>query len=176
MLQCKSTEGCDRFVQDVTCAPEPMAVLATDQQLFDMERFCCDSFKFSILGIDPTFNLSEFSVTPIVYRHLLLEDGKLHNNPLVLGPLLIHHQKQFCTYNYFLSTIVGLRPKLSCVQAVGTDELSCVQAVGTDGEKTLVDAIEKSFPHASQLQCFRHLQQNVETYLRDKTVPSKLHQ
>ena len=50
MLQYKST---DCFAQDVTCAPEPMAVLATAQQLFDMERFCCDPFKFSILGIDP---------------------------------------------------------------------------------------------------------------------------
>ena len=119
MLQCKSTEGCDRFVQDVTCAPEPMAVLATDQQLFDMEIFCCDPFKFSILGIDPTFNLGEFSVTPIVYKHLLLKDSKSHNNPLVLGPLLIHHRKQFCSYNYFLSTIVGLRPKLTYIQAVG---------------------------------------------------------
>ena len=160
MLQCKSTEGCYRFVQDVTCAPEPMAVLATDQQLFDMERFCCDPFKFSILGIDPTFNLGEFSVTPIVYKHLLLKDSKSHNNPLVLGPLLIHHRKQFRMYNYFLSTIVGLQPKLTYVQVVGTD-----------GEKALVDAIGKSFPHASQLRCFRHLQQNVETYLRDKQFP-----
>ena len=108
MLQCKSTEGFERFVQDVTCAPEPMAVLATNQQLFDMERFCCDPYKFSIVGIDPTFNLGEFSVTPIVYRHLLLEDAKYHNTPLVLGPLLVHHRKQFRTYNYFLSTIVGL--------------------------------------------------------------------
>ena len=160
MLQCKSTEGCDRFVQDVTCALEPMAVLATAQQLFDMERFCCDPFRFSILEIDPTFNLGEFSVTPIVYRHLLLEDSKSHNNPLVLGSLVIHHQKQFRTYNYFLSTIVGLRPKLSNIQAVGTD-----------GEEALVEAIGKTFPHASQLRCFRHLQQNVETYLRDKQFP-----
>ena len=42
MLQYKSTEGCDHFVQDITCPQEPMAVLATDQH-FDI-RFCCDSF------------------------------------------------------------------------------------------------------------------------------------
>ena len=44
-----------------------MAVLATAQQLFDMETFCCDPFRFSTLGIDPTFNLGEFSVTPIMH-------------------------------------------------------------------------------------------------------------
>ena len=59
-----------------------------------------------------------------------------------------------------MSTIVGLRPKLSNIQAVETD-----------GEKALVEAIGKSFPHASQLRCFRHLQQNIETYLRDKQFP-----
>ena len=67
MEQCKSVEKVDVFVQDVTCAPEPMAVLCTQHQLSDIARFCCDPFLFSILGIDPTFNLGEFSVTPTVY-------------------------------------------------------------------------------------------------------------
>ena len=68
----------------------------------------------------------------MVYRLLLLEDTKSHKPPLVLGPLLIHHRKQFKTYHYFLSTIVGLRPGLSRIQAEDTD-----------GEKPLVDAIKK---------------------------------
>ena len=37
MEQCKKAERSDRFVQDVVCAPEPMAVLATEQQLIDIE-------------------------------------------------------------------------------------------------------------------------------------------
>ena len=41
MEQCKQAEKKVRFVQEVTCAPEPMAVLATAQQLQDLERFCC---------------------------------------------------------------------------------------------------------------------------------------
>ena len=51
MEQCKSVEKSDVFVQDVTCAPEP---ICTNQQLNDIKRFCCDSFNFTILGIDPT--------------------------------------------------------------------------------------------------------------------------
>ena len=121
MLQCKSTEGSEHFIQDSTCTPEPMAVLTTDQQLLDIERFCYDPFKFFIVGVDPTFNLGDFNATPMIYRHLLLEDTKSHKPPLVLGPLLIHHRKQFKTYHYFLSTIVCLRPGLSRIQAVGTD-------------------------------------------------------
>ena len=76
MEQCKSAEKVDIFVQDTTCAPEPMVVLCTEYQLSDVASFCCDPFCFSILGIDPTFNLGEFSVTLTVYRHLLLHDPK----------------------------------------------------------------------------------------------------
>ena len=43
MEQCKNAEKSNRFVQHVTCAPEPMAILCTNQQLLDVERFCCDS-------------------------------------------------------------------------------------------------------------------------------------
>ena len=99
MEQCKVAQKNDLFVQDVTCAPEPMAVLCNEQQLIDINRFCCQPFSFSILGIDPTFNLGEFSVTPLVYRHLLLQDKKSGHSLLLLGPVLMHHQKQFRSYN-----------------------------------------------------------------------------
>lgn len=51
-------------------APEPMCILATDQQLTDLERFCTRD-PFGIIGIDPTFNLGPFYVTPITYQNLL---------------------------------------------------------------------------------------------------------
>ena len=59
---CKNAQKGDWFVQDVVWAPEPMAVLATEQQLLDMERFCCDPYQFSIFSVDLTFNLGEFRV------------------------------------------------------------------------------------------------------------------
>ena len=37
MEQCKNAEKSNRFVQHVTCAPEPMAILCTNQQLLDVE-------------------------------------------------------------------------------------------------------------------------------------------
>lgn len=90
----------DLFVQDVTCAPEPMAALCNEQQLIYINRCCCHPFSLSILGVDATFNLGEFNVTPMVYRHLLLENKKSGHPPLLLGLLLMHYQKQFRSYNY----------------------------------------------------------------------------
>ena len=160
MEQCKSAEKVDIFVQDVTCAPEPMAVLSTEHQLNDVARFCCDPFCFSILGIDPTFNLGEFSVTPTVYRHLLLCDPHTGQSPLLLGPILVHQRKLFRNYNYFFSTLNGLK-----------QELTAVKAIGTDGEKNLVDAAIRNFPQAAHVRCFRHLQQNIEQHLREEQFP-----
>lgn len=57
MEQCKNAQSSNVFVQDVTCAPEPMAVLCTEQQLIDVSGFCCDPFSFRVLGIDPTFGV-----------------------------------------------------------------------------------------------------------------------
>ena len=37
MEQCKLTDKMNRYIQEVTCAPEPMAILATQQQLYDMK-------------------------------------------------------------------------------------------------------------------------------------------
>jgi len=61
MEQYKSAEKSDAFVQGVN---EPMALLCNEQQLVDIEHFCCN--PYGMLGIDLTFNLGEFNVTPIV--------------------------------------------------------------------------------------------------------------
>jgi hypothetical protein len=59
------------FVHETRPSPEPAFVLARDRQLDELERFCTDPNMFSILTVDPTFNLGDFDVTPITYRHKL---------------------------------------------------------------------------------------------------------
>ncbi len=92
MEQCKLTDKVNRFVQEVTCAP---AVLATEQQIFDLERLCSNSNEYCIMGVDPTFNLGDFSVTPIIYQQLLVEDKTSGKSPWLLGPMLVHYHKEF---------------------------------------------------------------------------------
>lgn len=70
ILQCKSSNS---FVWSVVAAPQPMAVLCTDQQQDDMVRFLTNPLNYVIMGVDPAFNFGDIYVTPIVYQHLLLE-------------------------------------------------------------------------------------------------------
>ena len=72
MAMCKESmgKGEDPFVRIVTSAPEPMCIMCTNSQLNDLEKFCTDPSMFSLLSVDPTFNLGDFSVSVTSYCNL----------------------------------------------------------------------------------------------------------
>jgi len=159
MQMCKDTSlSTDAFVRSVEAAPEPMCVVATDQQLCDLECFCLGT-PSSVLSVDPTFNLGPFYVTPITYHNLLVKT-KNGNHPIMLGPVLIHQTKQFRPFHYFASTLIRLNPKLVNVKAFGTD-----------GEPELIKAFSVCFPNAAHLRCMNHMRQNVKDKLRNLRIP-----
>ena len=170
MLMCKESEGTkgqhENFVRMVANSPEPMAVLAFDWILDDLERFCTCEAKHTVLCVDPTFDLGSFHVTVMSYRHLMLgsrrgsERGK---HPVMLGPLFIHQRKQFSSYHFFISQLVGLRPALQNIKAVGTD-----------GEQALVSALATQFKSAIPLRCFLHVRGNLETKLSELKLPKAI--
>ena len=108
MLECKMVQGRHgAYVCDVKAAPSPQGILFFDWQLQDMVRFLTNNQRFGILTADTTFDLGEFYVTRISYRHLMLEDIKSQKHPVVLGPVLVHQQKDFSSFNFFASTLVS---------------------------------------------------------------------
>ena len=161
MQMCKDTSGTDAFMRSVEAAPEPMCVLATNQQLADLERFCTSS-PSSVLSVDPTFNLGPFYVTPTTYHNLLVKTSG-GNHPVTLGPTLIHQTKTFQPFHYFASTLIRLNPNLVNLKAYGTD-----------GEPELIKAFSVCFPHAVHLRCTIHMRKNVKDKLRSLSVPQSV--
>lgn len=162
MLQCKLSEGkSDAFVRDVKAAPEPQCVLFTDWQLNDLARFITKPSQFCVFTADTTYNLGDFYVTPTTYQHLMLEDTVSQKHPFFLGPILIHQRKNFSSFNYLVSTLVGFNKKLQDVQVFGTD-----------GDPALIEAFSHNFHSAKQLRCFIHLKKNIAEKLRDRGIPS----
>jgi len=99
-----------------------------------MERFCAEPHQnFTILSVDPTFNLGSFHITVTTYRHPMLKTRQ-GSNPVMLEVLFTHQCKTFATYNFFFSQLVGLCP--------GLKNTHCF---GTDGEKALVNALQAQF-------------------------------
>ena len=64
----------ERFVQCVQAAPEPLRVLASEQQLLDIEHFCTYEDEFTVLGFDPTFNCGKFMVMVTAYKNCMLKN------------------------------------------------------------------------------------------------------
>ena len=78
ILQCKEDEANPEtsFVRRVTAAPEPTALLVLDSQLSDIKKFCTNPSKFSILQVDPTFDLGPFHVTVTQFENIHLVDRR----------------------------------------------------------------------------------------------------
>lgn len=72
-----------------------MCVLCNEQQLKDIERFCCnrEPTTCSVLGIDPTFNLGDFYVTVTTYENLMVISRKTGKHPVFVGPMLVHQRR-----------------------------------------------------------------------------------
>ena len=163
MLQAQMEDKGAKFIRDVKTYPEPAIVVATEQQLFDVQRFCCNPKRFSILTVDPTFSLGDFDVTPTTYRHLLLHSKRTEQSPVMLGPTMIHYKKTFTTYKFLASCII-------CQNR----ELAGLCCFGTDGEKPLIDAFQHEFKSAVHLTCFNHVRRNIKDKLRELMVPDEV--
>ena len=153
---CKCVEkGEIPFVRSVLAAPQPLCVLATDIQLKQLQLCCTDPKTFSVLSIDPTFNLGSFYVTPMVFLHKAVISKRTHRHPVFIGPLLIHLRMNLEAYSFFAHQIQILLPSLSNIRAFGTD-----------GELALVTAFKNAYPNAIHLRCFKHFQDNCDAKLR----------
>ena len=133
---------------------ESLCVLASNRQLNDLKRFCCNQKEFKLLTVDPTFDIGTLNVTPISYQHLLLETRNEGKHPTLIGPVLISEKKTEEIYSTFCSTLKSLEPGLSNLMAFGTD-----------GEKALENAFNLNFERSVHLLCEIHLKKNIERKL-----------
>ena len=117
------------FLKEVTLSSTPSALLATQQQLDNLVRFCCQSTSFSVMGVDATFNLGDFYVTIITYQNLILRNPHTSQPPVFIGPAFIHMERREQDYHTFFSGLLRLEPKLQKLQFFwykwGTSPLKC---------------------------------------------------
>ena len=153
------------FVRNVSFDEGIMSVVGTDQYFYDLSRFCaCGRYMIgSVLGVDPTFNLGDFFVTPTVYEHRLVKNKVSRKHPYFLGPVLIHVDRKYNTYYYFASQLKKLCP-----------DMESLNAVGTDGEEALSSAFLAVFPNSIHLLCSLHKRDNIMRKLREYKVEEQV--
>ena len=118
------------FVRKVDNSCDPCIVLATNQQLLDVECFLTNPAKFCVLGVDTTFNFGKYYATLTTYHHLLPRT-KEGSHLVRIGPILLHHKKESGSYYKLSSTMVKLHAPTQNVLVFKTD-----------GKKALVEGFE----------------------------------
>ena len=111
------------------------------------------------ISIDPTFNMGQYEVTPVVYEQLFLRTKRYGQNLVFLGPTMLHHKKNFDTYKVLASTCVS-----SC------KGLTAAKGFITDGEEEPFRGWKKELPKATHLRCIRHFQSNCREKLRETGI------
>ena len=147
-----------KTVKHISGINYPVVTLYTDQQIADIKRFCCKEGG-SVLGMDKTFNLGEFHVTPTVYRDLsVVRRERNDGNPICIGPTFIHTSSTTKAYSSFMHDIADNF----------TDTELENLFIGTDEEAAFKSAISRCFPMSTHVLCSRHLKQNVNRHLEDQ--------
>ena len=95
--------------------------------------------------MDPTFNICDYNVIVITYKHPLLVAKTTNQHPVMIGPFIIHSSKTFESYFSLTSSMVRLQPLLQNLKVFGTV-----------GEVNLYRSIQTSFSNAKHLLCFIH--------------------
>jgi len=145
---------------EYSLTPEPACILATEQQIEDVKRFCTSNTQTpSVFCVDTTFNIGHFYVTATTYKHLLLTDAKYDSHPTMLGPCMLHMRQKQDSFNFLASSLVSLE-----------EEFSHRLANESDRDAVLRKGMKSFFPLATWLTCKNHVEDDVTQKLNDLHV------
>ena len=133
----------------------PVITLYTDQQITDLKRFCCTDNGF-VLGMNKTYNLGEFHVTPTVYKDTSVIKRRTNDHPICFGPTFIHQTSTTKAYSSFLHDIAD---NLSDTEITNL-------TIGSDEELACKNAIRRCFNGCTHVLCTRHLKENKSDTLK----------
>ena len=107
------------FIWFILCLSKSYYVLLSDDSHFqDMQQFCCQ--QNGVLSLDTTFNLSDNCVTDFCYLNLRIGnvDGK---HCVVLGPSVIHSEKDYFLYSKFITRMCSFRSNIRVFHSIETN-------------------------------------------------------
>ena len=114
--QVKLRDSTGMSVRETQSSPELTFVLGRDSQLDNLVHSFTSPSKFSILTVDPTFE-----VTTTTYHHLLLQSVRSGSSPVLTGLTVAHYRKMIHTYLFFIATLIGLQQVLEGLLAFQID-------------------------------------------------------
>ena len=105
-----------------------------------------------LLSYNTTFNVGDFFVSCLVFKHVLFKDGKT-----IPAAFLVHDRKNQESHDDFFRLLSKFVPNLNKGNPV----------IVTDRELSFTKAIQNNFPNMNILYCWNHLKKDVTRWLTD---------
>lgn len=144
------------FVAEV---PHLVIVLGHKWQLdlLEMVTNPSDSNLQNIIGIDITFNITEYFVTPLVFPHPMLMHS-CGRKPYILGPVLISNSQKTDVFATFASALLISRPKLKLGKFV----------IGSDSQMAMFNGLKMICTNPKLILCIKHCIKHAEDNIKRK--------
>jgi hypothetical protein len=139
------------------------------QQIDDLKRFCATGR--TVLGVNKTYDLGGFLVTPTIYKDLSVVRTTTREHPITFGPTFIHTDSSWLTYNKFFHGI-DTNLSLDDLNDDFIDDLSKL-VIGSDKDDTLKESIRRCFRWSTHTLCTQNLQENTLNYMEKNVGYSK---
>jgi hypothetical protein len=142
------------FVHYYKVHPDMICILGIKELFDEFSRVLeVDPDSSVICGYDTTFQLGDFYVSALSFRHILFE-----GNPIIPFGFVIHERKFQEVHETFFSHIKKLVPNL---------KKDCFKiAIVVDKETGISNAISERLPGWQILHCWNHIKQDLKFWLR----------
>ena len=142
------------FVWKVTTLPDLACVCGMQEMLEEFDRVLLLGDCGQVLSYDTTFQLGDFYVSSLIFRHLIFKD-----KPCIPVAFLLHERKFAHTHVELFHVMRERVPSLR--------KLSTIPLV-TDGEQTIIAAIRNklSLPNINLVRCWNHIIRDIQSWLK----------
>ena len=146
------------FVHTIHTHPDLVCVLGQRAVLEELDRvLLLDTPSPQLLSYDTTFQLGDFYISILCFRHTLFKEA-----PIIPAAFLLHERK-FQSHHAELFSI--------CRKLIKSLR-SSTHPIVTDEEQAIVNAISETLPQVPQLRCWNHIFKDVTRWLRSHGAPS----
>lgn len=143
------------FVWKIVTYPDLVVIFGLQELLEELDKVLLLDCDHQLLSYDTTFQLGDFYVSPLLFRHTVFK-----NRPTI--PAMLHERKKTETHCHMMKECVARVPSLSSADAPFV----------TDREKAIANALHLELPNVYHVYCWNHVIRDVRFWLTKHGAPS----
>ena len=150
-LHALARDTSNQFIHVINTFPNLVVICGHKMMFEELERVMYLDSKTQCLSYDTTFQLGDFYVSTLIFRHILFKEMPC------MPVLFMLHERKFQTHHELLFTF--LKDNIRFPKNL----IACV----TDGEQGIMNAMS-CVPTIVDVRCWNHILNDVGRWLRDK--------